>query len=109
MSSRGSSVIDYVITNQEFFKYFSKFSVDDPNILSDHCRLNFELNFSIIADDIRESHCETQKNESQFCNGKYVWNDEKANTFLNDLQSESVIQKISNISDTLSKQTQMKK
>ena len=33
VSSRGSSVIDYVITNQEFFKYFSKFSVDDPNIL----------------------------------------------------------------------------
>ena len=40
VGSCGSSFIDYVIADQALFKYFTKFCVNCPNILSDHCELN---------------------------------------------------------------------
>jgi exonuclease III len=39
----GSSLIDYVICSQSLINMFSSFDVDDPNILSDHCAVNFSL------------------------------------------------------------------
>ena len=47
VGSRGSSLIDYVITYTELFKYFSNFCVEDPNILSDHCAVKFMLTFCV--------------------------------------------------------------
>ena len=101
VGSRGSSLIDYVITNQDFLKHFSNFYVNDPNIMSDHCLLNFELNFKVLENDISASVRETGRNESQFCNGKYVWVNDKADVFLNELLSESIKQQLNNISDSI--------
>ena len=41
------------------------------------------------------------ENDSQFCNGKYVWDNDKANIFLNNLQSEGVKQQLNNITDSI--------
>ena len=101
VGSRGSSLIDYVITNQEFLKHFSNFYVNDPNIMSDHCLLNFELNFKVLETHISASVSENDKNESQFCNGKYVWVNDKTDVFLNELQSESIKQQLNNIFDSI--------
>ena len=37
VSSIGKSVVDYVIASQSLFSRINTFSVDEPNILSDHC------------------------------------------------------------------------
>ena len=38
---RGSSVVDYVLGSQEMFDFVKSFEVQEPNILSDHCLVNF--------------------------------------------------------------------
>ena len=41
VGSNGSSLIDYVIVSEDLLEIFSEFYVSDPNILSDHCVVNF--------------------------------------------------------------------
>ena len=100
VGSRGSSLIDYVIAVQDLFKYFSNFCVNDPNILSDHCVLNFVMNFELLDYDSASNTMESE-NGTQFCNGKYVRDNDKANIFLNNLQSEGVKQQLNNITDSI--------
>ena len=48
VSSIGKSVVDYmyVIGSQSLFSRINIFSVNEPNILSDHCVINFSLHSS---------------------------------------------------------------
>ena len=46
VNSRGSSLIDYVLCKPELFECVHDFKVHDPNILSDHCLVNFSLDFN---------------------------------------------------------------
>ena len=41
VGSSGKSVVDYVLVNPSLFDYFSIFEVCEPNILSDHCAVQF--------------------------------------------------------------------
>ena len=41
VGSRGSSVVDYVLSTQDLSTNISQFKVHEPNILSDHCLLIF--------------------------------------------------------------------
>ena len=100
MGSRGSSLIDYVIADQDLFKYFSNFCVNDQNILSYHCVLNFVMNFELLDYDSASNTVEGE-NGTQFCNGKYERDNDKANIFLNNLQSEGVNQQLNNITDSI--------
>ena len=68
--------------------------------MSDHCVLNFVMNFELLDYDSASNTVES-KNDTQFCNGKYVWDNNKANIFLNNLQSESVKQQLNNITDSI--------
>ena len=45
VGSRGSSVVDYVLSSQNLLTHVSEFEVGDPNILSDHCLITFSSNF----------------------------------------------------------------
>ena len=100
VGSRGSSLIDYVIADQDLFKYLSNFCVNDPDILSDHCVLNFVMNFELLDYDSASNTVEGE-NDIQLCNGKYAWDNDKANIFLNNLQSEGVKQQLNNITDSI--------
>ena len=42
-SPRGTSVVDYTITSEDFLKYVSHFQVEDISIFSDHCSLHLHL------------------------------------------------------------------
>ena len=42
----GSSVVDYIISSQNLLNYVTFFNVDDPNILSDHCLIDFTISFN---------------------------------------------------------------
>ena len=49
---RGSSLVDYVITSQNLIQHVGTFKVNDPNIMSDHCIVDFSLNFNIRNIDL---------------------------------------------------------
>ena len=40
---RGSSVVDYVLARPDFFNFVKHFEVQEPNILSDHCVIEFSF------------------------------------------------------------------
>lgn len=44
----GSSLIDYVLVSQNVLDMFSSFYIDDPNIFSDHCVINFSMSDKIL-------------------------------------------------------------
>ena len=52
VGSKGSSLVDFCIVNVELLSEFSTFYVHDPNILSDHCLIEFSL-------ASRFSYCQT--------------------------------------------------
>ena len=97
VGSRGSSLIDYVIADQALFKYFTNFCVKDPNIMSDHCELNFSMQFKCHKINEQES----EKLPKSTCKGKYVWNNERVNVFIENLQSESVCEQLNLMDENL--------
>ena len=67
VGNRGSSVVVYVLASQELFTCIRHFEVQDPNIFSDHCIINFSIEFGIRA---------TENNQPYICDfvsGKYTW------------------------------------
>ena len=43
VGSRGTSLVDYCIVNPDIFSHFNSFYVHDPNIISDHCLIEFSI------------------------------------------------------------------
>ena len=43
VDSTGCSVIDYVIVNPSLLQNICEFTVHEPNILSDHCAVEFHI------------------------------------------------------------------
>ena len=64
---RGSSVVDYVLGSQEMFDFVKSFEVQEPNILSDHCLVNFSFEFGSVQTS------ETQSDEFEYISEKYKW------------------------------------
>ena len=58
MGSRGSSLVDYVLASQDLFQCISKFEVEDPNIISDHCLISFCFDFDdeVLQDSLLENY-----------------------------------------------------
>ena len=61
--------------SESIFNFISKFSIGDPNILSDHCEVTFSIS------DVR---LEAQSSEETMQMGerirkKFIWNSEKSN------------------------------
>ena len=68
VGSRGSSLIDYVIVSEDLLSHISDFYVSDPNILSDHCTVNF-----VIQNSISETKDEEVDLDISYVQTKYVW------------------------------------
>ena len=84
VGSTGRSVIDYVIVSPSLLNVISTFHVGDPNILSDHC----VVNFSMIC---TTSHILVKANENitfEKVTKKYVWDKEKEGEYFINLQEE---------------------
>ena len=77
IGSTGSSVVDCVIMSPSLIECLSKFYIDDPNILSDHCTVyssltclsQVQLNVTDIQPKIGQSK-------------KYIWNPENAEEYM---------------------------
>ena len=74
----GRSLVDYVISNPSMFEVFCKFKVCEPNILSDHCELEFSLYSNI--NNYTEQREETEPRER--LSKKYVWDDAKKDQYI---------------------------
>ena len=100
VGSRGTSLVDYCIVNPELFKYFKSFYVHDPNIISDHCLIEF----SIVSKPLNQS-CNTQINENDTFKF-YKWKSDLKEDYITKISSNDIINKISTISHTLNNNNQ---
>ena len=68
--------MDYVLVNPSLFDYFSIFEVCEPNILSDHCAVQFSLKIkaSMQSDNNRNANF----NSHFYKKYMYEWKDDKA-------------------------------
>ena len=90
VGSRGSSVVDYVLASQSLFDYIKDFEVQDPNILSDHCCIDFSLDFSCDYENF-----DVEDNEQ--VKSKYVWNKDLKGEFLNRLHEPSIVDRLEHL------------
>lgn len=80
VGSTGSCVVDYVIISPALMECLSKFYIDDPNILSDHCAVYFSLTCSSQV-QINETEFQPKIGQSK----KYVWNPENAEEYMTNI------------------------
>jgi hypothetical protein len=90
VGSRGSSLVDYVISTQNLFQYIDVFEVQDPNILSDHCLVDISLVFNKPL----SVHVQNAKPCETLDSFKYVWNNGKKQMFAENLSSENTMNKL---------------
>ena len=63
--------------NSSLFDHFLKFEVCEPNILSDHCAVQFSLTTRVDLSSMNT----TNTNSNSNVNKSYKWNDEKADQY----------------------------
>ena len=84
-ASTGRSVVDYVITNITMFEAIQSFKIGDPNILSDHCVLEFSIlkneNIYMYTAQEEETGC------SECLHKKYAWDDMKKDQYIFNLNT----------------------
>lgn len=96
VGSRGSSVVDYVLSSQELFRFIKDFEVQEPNILSDHCLINFSFEFGNQPKSTQLSE------ENELITGKYVWKNDLKNDFLDSLGNQATSEKLAVLNDKIS-------
>ena len=93
---RGSSLVDYVLGSQEMFNFVKSFEVQEPNILSDHCVVNFSFEFG---------SCMMQENESDnydHISEKYTWKNDLKDEYVNRLNYESTKRQLNLLNSNIS-------
>jgi hypothetical protein len=97
VKSMGSSVVDYVLCRPVFFDYFTNFSVEEPNILSDHSAILFELGTNDFNSDTQEEREITHEIKN-----KFVWDSNKVDNYKQALQDEDFLCELDILSNSLS-------
>ena len=87
VGSRGSSLIDYVIVSEDLLSHISDFYVSDPNILSDHCTVNF-----VIQNSISETKDEEVDFDKNYVQTKYVWDKSLLDAYKLAISSSNIIE-----------------
>ncbi len=84
--TQGKSLIDYVISSQCLLNRFSSFYIDDPNILSDHCAVNFSLKTQLVRGENANIGHGTAPNNIHFI---YKWDNAKTQLYQSKLNEDS--------------------
>ena len=88
VGSRGSSVVDYILTSQDLLHQVKSFIVQDPNIMSDHCIINFCLEFGHSKNQSYE--CD----EHGYVDGKYKWKSDFKADYIHSFQQQGTVDKL---------------
>ena len=100
VGSRGSSVVDYVISTQNLFRNVESFTVHDPNILSDHCLVEFSLSFSRPV--LNNVDLDLQNtNLYDRVEHKYVWDKNKLLNYQERLSAEDTVHELNNFKENV--------
>ena len=96
VGSRGSSLVDYVLASQDLFQYVSKFEVEDPNIISDHCLISFSFAFGNeeLQDSLPENY--------EYVDGKFVWKSEFRDEYVTRLNDAATLEKLNSLNANIS-------
>ena len=81
VGSTGSSVVDYVLISENIISTISKFSIDEPNILSDHCAVFFSLSNVIHGSQAHINDTPPGEKVSK----KFIWNSEETQNYRNNI------------------------
>lgn len=93
---RGCSVVDYGICSQNLFNFIKEFEVQEPNILSDHCMINFSFDF------IKQQVSDAPSEDFEYVNSKFVWNNELKEEYLEKLQQSLTTEKLFELNSNIS-------
>ena len=83
VGSTGRSVFNYVIATPNLLNTISTFHLGEPNILSDHCLINFSM---IYRNSINEPVDVVENVPFENVKKKYAWNEGRAWEYLINLQ-----------------------
>ena len=83
VGSTGSSVIDYVIVNSDLLDMIRSF-YPDPNVLSDHCSIDFSMSCKHIDESVNTG----EKVTFEKVNKQYFWSEERAGECAFSLEKE---------------------
>ena len=94
VGSRGSSLVDYCIVNPDLLSVFTSFYVHDPNIISDHCLIEFSL-VSTVVRQISDNKAE----EASF--SYYKWNSSNKDEYINNISTEQFQERLNVLIDAI--------
>ena len=100
IGSNGSSVIDYMLSQQDLFEFIRSFDIEDSNILSDHCCVKLVLEFPV-----KNINFSNDNSSFETVNGRYVWNADLIDEYKSKCSSNSVQQKLQNLNANISSST----
>ena len=97
VQSNGSSVVDLVLCKQDMMSFFNYFTVDEPNILSDHCLIRF--NIGKLPMHSEDSNFQIDRN-SNMCS-KYKWKDDRKDLYIQSCRDNNIVEQLSFLSNDL--------
>ena len=96
VGSRGSSLIDYCIVNIELLSVFSSFYVHDPNMLSDHCLIEFTFSSRFVFLD---ENMYSENDGAHF--HYYKWDTNFKEEYQSSISSSVFKEKISSLTESI--------
>ncbi|MCG8045176.1 MAG: reverse transcriptase family protein [Candidatus Thiodiazotropha taylori] len=85
IGTSGCSVVDYVLVNPTLLHYIYDFEVGEPNILSDHCAVQFSVKCNDVIVDTQAFDMSRQENRIY---KKYLWNTNHRHDYIDALNYE---------------------
>ncbi|MES9884415.1 MAG: reverse transcriptase family protein, partial [Sedimenticola sp.] len=99
VGSNGSSLVDLVIVNADILNYFSSFVVHDPNILSDHCVVQFALR---CVSTTAQNNNHVDRDKSEQIGSYYKWNNDVIDSYKTSLELPNIQCKFHSLTEILS-------
>ena len=103
VGNRGSSLVDYCIVNPEMLQNFTSFYVHDPNILSDHCLIEFALKGKTIPVLHNKTINENVNSYEDNVHDLYYfkWDNAKKENYKINLQSQQFVDSLAELTSNL--------
>ena len=89
-ANKGASVVDYIITDQRFYKSIKKLQIRDPEFGSVHTPLSLTLNFKFGKNTV-------SKKTPIKSPPKFIWNSLEGETLKNLLRQDDIVNKFEDI------------
>ena len=89
-NNQGKSAIDFIMCNNHALKYVCDFNVHLPNIFSDHCVIDFSLNYNVI-----QTQTESSVDKGTIRLSK--WKEERKTDYIYAINSEETYLELENL------------